>query len=108
MLVSLDDWARRAFSAAGIREVGLYVISGFRSPSLQAEINPLAPQSLHTRCPSLAADLRVGDIPASITTPETWAVFGVRWRQMGGRWGGDFQAPDYNHFDLPALSLGLQ
>jgi len=105
MLVDLDEWARRTFSASGIRWPGIFIISGYRSPGLQALINPFAPRSLHTRCPSLAADLRLGDIPASLTTPEQWAVLGVRWRQMGGRWGGDFRVPDYNHFDIPALSL---
>jgi len=106
LLVRLDGETRRVFSTAGFRWPGLFVISGFRSRFLQAEINPLAPASLHTRCPSLAADLRVGDQPASITTPEIWAVVGTLWRQMGGRWGGDFSPPDYNHFDFPALSVG--
>jgi len=108
MLVDLDEWARRTFAAARFRWPGLFIISGYRSAGLQAELNPLAPASLHTRCPSLAADLRVGDVPASITTPEFWAVLGQRWRQMGGRWGGDFlppEGPDYNHFDLQALSI---
>jgi len=103
MLIALDQWAGRQFSAAGFRWPGLFIISGFRSAALQSEINPLAPASRHTRCPSLAADLRVGDEPASITTPEFWAVLGTRWRQMGGRWGGDFPTPDYNHFDITAL-----
>ncbi len=105
MLISLDGQTRRLFSAEGFRWPGLFIISGFRSGGVQAVINPLAPKSLHTRCPSLAADLRVGDLPASITTPEIWAVLGTLWRRMGGRWGGDFSPPDYNHFDLKALAI---
>lgn len=106
LLVLLDERTRRTFSAAGFRWPGLFIISGFRSRILQADINPLAPASLHTRCPSLAADLRVGDLPASLTTPEIWAVVGTLWKRLGGRWGGDFGTPDYNHFDLPGLQLG--
>ncbi len=104
-LVRLEDWAQRTFSAEGLRWAGLFVISGFRSPLLQAEVNPLAPASLHTRCPSLAADLRVGDVPASLTTVETWAFLASYWFTLGGRWGGRFTPPDNNHFDLPSLSI---
>ncbi len=105
MLVRLDVWAVGQFSAQGFRWPGLFIISGFRSQVLQAEINPLAPDSLHTRCPSLAADLRLGDVPASLTTVELWAFLADGWRRLGGRWGGFFTPPDYNHFDLPALSV---
>jgi len=105
MLVRLDDQARRAFSAEGIRWPGLFIISGFRSLGLQIDINPLAPASLHTRCPALAVDLRVGDLPASLTPPEFWAFLGSRWETMGGRWGGRFTPPDPNHFDLKALDI---
>ncbi len=104
MLIALDQWAGRQFSAAGFRWPGLHITSGFRSVRLQAEVNPLAPASRHTACPSLAADLQVGDQPASITPPEFWAVLGTRWRQMGGRWGGDFSPPDYFHFDITGLA----
>lgn len=105
MLVRLDAWATRSFSAEGLRWPGLFVISGFRSALLQAETNPLAPASLHTRCPSLAVDLRVGDLPASLTTVETWAFLASHWFSLGGRWGGRFTPPDNNHFDLPSLSI---
>jgi len=105
MVVALDEWAANQFAAQGLRWPGLFVISGFRSRILQAEVNPLAEASLHTRCPSLAVDLRVGDIPASLTTVETWAFLGFRWQTMGGRWGGRFTPPDNNHFDVQALSL---
>ena len=106
MLVRLDQWAAGEFSASGLRWPGLFVISGYRSPLLQADVNPLAPASLHTRCPSLAADLRVGDIPASLTGVETWAFLASHWFTLGGRWGGRFTPPDNNHFDLQALSVG--
>jgi len=63
----------------------------------------MVPDSLHVRCPSLAADLRVGDMPAS-TTPDFWRFLGPIWKAMGGRWGGDFQTPDPNHFAI--LTVG--
>ncbi len=106
MLVALDRWATEQFSAQGLRWPGIFIISGFRSRVLQAEINPLVPSSLHSRCPSLAADLRVGDTPASLTTVEIWAFLADGWRRLGGRWGGFFSPPDYNHFDLPAFQVG--
>jgi len=106
MLVRLDLDAARRFSAQGLRWPGLFVISGWRSRVLQLEINPSAPNSLHTRCPSLAADLRVGDVPASITPFAVWAQLGGIWSALGGRWGGTFAPPDANHFDLIALDVG--
>ena len=106
MLVRLDIEAERRFSAEGFRWPGLSIISGYRSRFLQATINPAAPNSLHTRCPSLAADFRVGDQPASITSFETWALLGRIWSTLGGRWGGTFPIPDLNHFDLLALDIG--
>ena len=48
----------------------------------------------------MAADLRVGNAPASTTDPSVWAFLGTRWEAMGGRWGGRFDPPDWNHFDL--------
>ncbi len=104
MLVRLDDWARGQFSSEGLRWPGLFVISGYRSQLLQAQINPAAPKSLHTYCPALAADLRVGDIPASLTTTEIWSWLASWWGTMGGRWGGSFTPPDENHFDIPAFA----
>lgn len=68
------------------------------------ELNPGEPPataSLHLRSPALAADLRVGNQPASLTPPTVWASLGSRWEQLGGRWGGRFTPPDYNHFDFP-------
>ncbi len=106
MLVRLDESARRKFSAQGFRWPGLFIISGYRSPLFQAELNPLAPSSLHTRCPSMAADLRVGDLPASLTPIEWWAFLGFEWAKLGGRWGGHFTPPDENHFDLKAFDFG--
>jgi len=105
MLVRLNEWAADQFSAEGLRWPGIFIISGFRSGRFQAVINPLAPKSLHTRCPALAVDLRVGDIPASLTTVEVWSFLASRWGQMGGRWGGRFTPPDNNHFDVPSLDL---
>ena len=100
MLVRTEAWVERIFSAEGLRWPGLYIISGYRTAQQQAEINPDNPQSLHVRCPSLAVDLRVGDVPASVTPLDIWQIVGNAWRAQGGRWGGDFPKPDVNHFDL--------
>jgi len=105
MLVALERIARQQFTAAGFRWPGLWIISGYRSAAHQARVNPAVPNSLHVRCPSLAADLRVGQV-IGMGTPEIWRSLGNVWRAMGGRWGGDFKdsqglpAPDVNHFDL--------
>lgn len=99
-LVFLDQLARTKLAAEGLRWGGLYIISGHRPPALQAVINPAAPRSLHTRCPSLAADLRVENIPASLTPAQVWDWLGRQWENMGHRWGGRFTPPDSNHFDL--------
>ena len=106
MLVLMDRVAGQRFAAAGFRWPGLWIISGYRSPQDQARVNPALPTSFHVRCPSLAADLRVGQVAATITPEEVWRFLGDQWKLMGGRWGGDFKdrlgqpAPDDNHFDL--------
>jgi len=105
LLVRLDGMAATAFAAQGLRWPGLWIISGYRSAASQRALNPSVTKSFHTRCPSLAADLRVGDQPASITTQEIWAFLGTRWESLGGRWGGRFSPPDPNHFDLASLSI---
>ncbi len=102
MLVRLDRMARERFAATGIGWPGLWIISGFRSKEDQARLNPSAPQSLHTRCPSLAVDLRLGSsfegrLPGD---DSIWQILGGMWQFMGGRWGGSFRDPDLNHFDL--------
>ena len=100
MLVALETRATQIFSAEGVRWPGIFIISGYRSPNLQAQVNPAASRSRHMFCPSLAADLRVGNLPASTTPTEFWAFLGTIWKTMGGRWGGDFRTPDVNHFDI--------
>jgi len=104
MLVRLESRAAAIFSAEGLRWPGVFVISGHRSTARQIEINPAVPGSLHTECPSLAADLRVGDTPASTTATEVWAFLGSIWKALGGRWGGDFRPkPDFNHFEATTV-----
>jgi len=95
MLVRLEQQAAREF---GKFWPGLYIISGYRTPSHNAELGG-APASFHIRCPSLAADLRVGRV-AGLGSNEVWAILGGMWRLMGGRWGGGFDSPDPNHFDI--------
>ena len=101
MLVSTDRTLEAQLAAEGLRWAGLFIISGHRSQTLQDVLNPDAPDSLHTRCPALAVDLRIGNRPASLTDPSEWGLVGTVWKQLGGRWGGDFRIPDWNHFDLP-------
>lgn len=104
-LVALETWAQCNLSANGFRWPGLFIISGYRSEADQTVLGG-AQTSLHTRRPSLAADLRVGDTPASLTDPSIWAALGRAWTAglPGARWGGDFSTPDYNHFDLGHLT----
>jgi len=100
MLLRLESRAAAIFSAEGLRWPGIFVISGHRSAVTQARVNPTVPQSLHTQCPSLAVDLRVGNTPASTTAQEVWGFLGTLWKALGGRWGGDFRPdPDFNHFE---------
>lgn len=106
MLVALDQKAQEVFSAAGFRFPGLTIISGYRSRRTQAQVNPSNPASNHTRCPSMAVDLRVGDLEASVTPPEIWRTLGDLWQRAGGRWGGFFPTPDLNHFELPTSGSG--
>jgi len=111
MLVSLEAWADQQLAGKGFRWPGIRIISGQRSENLQAALNPSAPNSLHLRCPSLAADLQVGGVDLSaFSGPDMmWDWLGARWKQMGGRWGGDFSPGkgidgvnrrEQNHFDL--------
>ena len=118
MLVALDGWACRTFdrelakaglSAPWFRWPGLRIISGYRARPLVAAFNPAqkaAQKSRHRRQPSLAADLRVGDTPATVTPREVWTFLGLQWERQGGRWGGRFDPPDPNHFDIDPLLVG--
>ena len=105
MIVGLDSWARVEMEKVNLPWPGLWIISGHRSQALQEEVNPEAPNSMHTRCPSLAVDLRVGNVSASITTAAIWSWLGAQWIVMGGRWGGMFNPPDFNHFDFPIFPM---
>lgn len=105
-LVKTELALQTAFGVAarGVRWPGLFVISGYRSRPVESELNPgnTALASLHLRCPSLAVDVRVGNLPASSTPRELFAAVGTVWKATtGGRWGGDFEPPDVNHLDLP-------
>ena len=108
LLIRLDETAASRFSAEGLRWAHLWIISGHRSQAQQRDVNPVNPNSAHRRCPSMAADLRVGGVAASATPVEIWRFLGQIWKSFGGTWGGDFAsgfagggAPDVNHFELP-------
>jgi len=109
MLIALDQWACGVFSSEGVGWPGLRIISGYRSRALVPAFDPLqaaAQKSRHRRLPSLAADLRVGDTPATVTPIEVWTFLGLQWERQGGRWGGRFKSPDPNHFDIDPLLVG--
>jgi len=93
-LVELSAW----WASQEVRLPPLFIISGHRSARKNREVGG-AQDSRHLACPSLAADLRMGQV-AGLDSPEAWAILGGRWRLMGGRWGGTFTTPDNNHFDL--------
>jgi len=110
MLVNLNGFFEQSFTSSGLRWPGIWIQSGFRTPAHQATLDSPATSSLHTRCPAMAADLRLGGLHARITAPETWAALGGKWKLMGGRWGGDFKDDQHpgpgvnlremNHFAL--------
>ena len=106
-------WLRGSPLSAFLIWPGLYVISGYRTEEQQAGLNPGAQDSQHRRCPSLAADLRVGQLEACLTAPAVWQWLAAGWKLQGPghRWGGDFIGgfvpcplweADLNHFDLSA------
>ena len=95
MLVHLEEQAAREF---GKLWPGLYIISGYRSPSHNRNVGG-APNSFHTACPSLAVDGRVGRVQG-LDSDEVWSILGGMWRLAGGKWGGTFSPPDPNHFDI--------
>ena len=103
MLLAADRRIAEQFSAEGAHWPGIWVISGFRKAPVTPSLNPTeapATQSRHLACPSLAVDVRVGNAPASTTDPGAWAVVGTAWEALGGRWGGRFNPPDWNHLDI--------
>ena len=105
-LHALDCRAAQLFEsqAGGLCWPGIWIISGYRTDPLEPSLNPgtsAAASSFHMVRPALAADLRVGNAPASTTDPSVWAFLGQIWeQQFNVRWGGRFNPPDWNHFDL--------
>jgi len=105
-LMEAEAVAERAFAAEGVRWPGIFILSGHRTKTEQAEVNPASPESHHRCCPSLAVDLRVGDLPASITPPQFFRFIAGALATYNIRWGGD--SPDefvalleQNHYYLP-------
>ncbi len=83
----------------GFRWEGFFIISGHRTAEGQFTVNPLAPRSLHTYCPSLAVDLRLAARGEALEEFQIYRFLGQHWEKMGNRWGGRFSTPDPNHFD---------
>jgi len=99
MLVRLEEFAEREFNIIpGFTWPGIYIFSGNRSVAHNADVGGVE-DSFHIRCPSLAADIRVGNV-AGLSSAEVLAILGGKWRMMGGRWGGTFSDPSPNHFDI--------
>ena len=109
MLLALNAWADQNLSTEWARWPNIFIISGHRTAPVRSSLNPAeaaATQSRHLYCPALAVDLRVGNAPASTTPFVLWAALGSKWEQLGGRWGGRFDPPDPNHFDIDPLMAG--
>ncbi len=99
-LVRLERVAQERFTSSGTRWPGLWIISGQRTRAHQADLNPLVKDSLHTRCPALAVDLRVGSI-AGVSSDALLQFAGGIWIALGFRWGGLFSDfPNPAHFDV--------
>jgi len=115
-LVALNRWQKERFAASGFRGPDLWIVSGYRTPERNSQLPGAAENSLHTSCPAMAVDLRLGQSDGRLTPLEVWAILGGRWRlTTGGRWGGNFSDPakgippmigqnarEQNHFDLGA------
>lgn len=107
-VMGVEDLAERSAAISGIPWPGLFILSGHRTANQQAEVNPFSEASHHRCCPSLAVDLRVGDIPVSITPRPVWEEVANFFSVFEVRWGGDFSDPELasaelNHFYLPGV-----
>lgn len=99
-LVLLERRAQERFASRSLSWPGLWIISGQRSLADQARLNPNVKDSLHVRCPALAADLRVGSL-AGFPRDALLDFAGGLWMAMGFRWGGLFRDfPNRAHFDI--------
>ena len=99
-LVQLQRRAEERFASTAFRWPGLWIIDGNRSAASQASLNPAVKDSLHRRCPALAADLRVGAFEG-FSSKELLQFAGGIWMSMGFRWGGLFRDfPNPAHFDV--------
>jgi len=98
LLVQMQDHFTKAFRPTGFPFPDIWVVSGYRDAVKNREVGG-APDSRHLRCPSEAADLRIGNVEG-LENLEVWQMLGGWWELNGGRWGGRFSIPDPNHFDL--------
>jgi len=105
-VVALNRWQEGRFAAAGFRGPSLWIISGHRTTEDQQRINPDAPNSFHTTCPSMAVDLRLGQNDESLTGVQVWSILGGRWKlTTAGRWGGDFCSDTDGSLTFPGICL---
>lgn len=109
--MALGDFVAEQLTPERVRGPDIWIISGYRSPQLQASINPSVTNSCHSTCPAVAADLRLGSFSFGREEANLWAILGGWWvTHTLGRWGGTFSFPgsrpgdinvrEMNHFDL--------
>jgi len=105
-LVETETVAQGIFASQGLRWPGIFIISGHRTQAQQEEANPSNPSSHHRCCPSLAVDIRIGDLPASVTPRPFFKFIADALAIHGIKWGGDLEDEflallEQNHYFLP-------
>lgn len=84
-------------NAARAAGVPLVIIGGRRNAIVNREVGG-AERSLHLY--GLAFDTQVQNYTRDQVPLQWWLALGQFWESMGGRWGGRFNPPDVNHFDV--------
>lgn len=93
----LRPYAEAMVMSARAVGVPLVIISGRRSVEANREVGG-APTSRHLQ--GLAFDVAVEGYSRDSIPWWWWQILGEWWEGLGGRWGGRFNPPDVNHFDV--------